>query len=288
MNKSCKACRIGRVRCDVTISADSACARCKRLGLACVLEMRGHGGGGKGHGAPDKAALASARARLSEASRALLVDDPEVPSTALALTAGPDMTDLATMQGNEESVVCKFLVETLSDLNISGDRLMKEQAIRILVLVARQHDHCGLLSYAMQKAQELGFPLSKFASSLDSSSDGELSMKPEETPPAPEALQAMWSDQRYPAVMRTIHNGAPDLISRALPMPRAPGAPKTLLAGFTVPLSASALAFCCSRACTAAAKHPTLPTRATTTDRPSALASARNPAALGRPDLRRA
>lgn len=209
MNRTCQGCRLGRCKCDMTITPDGVCSRCKRLGMTCVAEIKGHAGGGKGHGAPDKAARASARARLSEKSRALLCDEDDRVETNTATELAVDVSQLGSMLGtnSDEAEVCNMLVQLLADCDVSGDRLAHETQIRMLILISHKYDHCGLLSFAMQKAQQLGFPLSRFSSALDSTADANYDLQLIDAPPPPECLMDILRDQRYPSILRTISNG---------------------------------------------------------------------------------
>jgi len=162
LNSACKGCRLGRTKCDMLQEGHfRTCSRCKRLGMQCVPEER----------------RSSARSRLGPQSRALLTSGQPTPDDAMTrsildpagiLDAGNVLEASLSSDGppigagisKGDRAVANTFCSVINQGASKIDREVLEELVRIVVEVACARDHCGLMSYAMKRAHDLGLRLS--------------------------------------------------------------------------------------------------------------------------------
>ena len=166
VNASCKGCRLSKTKCDLTtvfasrdstvvtkvLSDEQPCSRCKRLSMHCIPEQR-------------RSNSSSARARMGAESRALLRSEvpgllPTVPSAVMPVT-GVLWDDPNQGKEDPDMVVCQTFCKVIENGAPGMDHGVLEQLVQIVSEVALIRDHCGIMSYAMTMANNLGLRLSR-------------------------------------------------------------------------------------------------------------------------------
>ena len=132
-NRTCKACRISKVKCDVSVREGADCSRCARLNLDCVRESRGN--------------LSTGASRLKAGG------------------AGA----LKKVKGHQRYGEIEML--TRMALASSGpQRVLAEPLLRRCAQVAWSRNDTKLMAWVLEQAAARGLPLSAFAPTSSSSS----------------------------------------------------------------------------------------------------------------------
>jgi len=151
LNGTCKCCRMSRVKCDMPQCPSGRCTRCTRLDLVCVAEAR----------------RSSAKTRLGPKCREMMQGE------STALTVPPKVStlvadlpaDIRSPSVSGDLAFCATVIPSLLGKGLSQPRAIEpglmEFMVKVLVEVSVLRDHCGLMSFAMQRACELGLSLSK-------------------------------------------------------------------------------------------------------------------------------
>lgn len=209
-------------------SVQHRCSRCVRLGMICVAEERR-----RRRPASASEARKAAIKRLGAEARELLIEPKNLttgvttaeptssnmpttePVESMASSSAPGLRDFAQIIVQSPRAMEKFagtrsedIAEVLSNLSLSSDpssdALIARASVQALVALARECDHCGLMAYAMQRAQAIGLPLS----CLD------LHMTPSPVPTYPACVAELFDSETTPCAMRMIYNGGSQSVFR--------------------------------------------------------------------------
>ena len=177
---------MSRTKCDMLLPSGQIliCSRCARLGMRCVPEPR--------------RSKSSAWARLGSNCRSLLLDrSPDavaaVPTLGMPLGAAP-----AGMADDDLDVSNTFC-GVLGISAVPVDSTVLEQLVYIVAELAHYNNHCGLMSFALNRAHQLKMSLSRI---LTSGSDSKPLITPLNFVAPPEVRELFDSDQ--PCYMRVV------------------------------------------------------------------------------------
>jgi len=187
-NKTCKGCRISKVtKCDM-LTADGevqTCSRCARLKMHCIPEQRKY----------------AAQTNLRPELRALLKGDGSDASSSTTVTVALPPISNEPPLPNADLEVCNSF-SSLLGAGATVDQPVLEQVLKMVAEVARNSDSCGLMSYAMAKAHELGVTLSRV---LPSSETNVSTHAPNFKPPA--AAMELYDQPLTACYMRIFSGG---------------------------------------------------------------------------------
>ena len=180
-------------------------------------------------------ARASARSRLSSEAEALLIDD-DAPSSSTKLVPQSSVVSVETPMRdlvNDTPMVSDFvisgaspddssgismIIETLSRLSEVDKprRDFAEVILRHMAAIAKKHDHCGLLGFAMSQAHRLGLRLRAFDNVSSACPGSELAAMLVDEATVPACVASYMASTRHLCVMRLICGGKVIFMPNAL------------------------------------------------------------------------
>ena len=138
VNRTCQACKISKIKCDVASVGDNErCSRCERLNLHCVRVARGNDGS----------------ARLSA---------PGVCALRVERSSSSSSSALATSESSTKTEI-QMLKRFFSRAQSSKSKQVLRAILRWCSQIAWSHDETGLMAWVLAQAARCGLPLSDFA-----------------------------------------------------------------------------------------------------------------------------